>query len=192
MNKLKRVLAAAGTSSVLAVSMAGVAAADATSNVDCTSGDALGVSGNVCGAITSDSSTNYTINGNCSAFINTGSNSATSSAGSTGGAGVGGAGTVGTGGAGTGGSASSSSSASSNSSVTFAPDCSTHTTVAAASSAGRGAAVAQVDVPKGAVHAGGGGAATSGTSFASLLGLTGSVATLGAGVAMRKKGLLGL
>jgi hypothetical protein len=186
MNKLKRVLATAGTSSVLALSMAG--AAGATS-----SGGSIDNSFNDTYTKTVSVDKSLNVNGNCSAIIQTevdqsNNNSTVQEQTSTGGA-------LGKDNSNNSSQSQSNTTDQSNTSnVTFSPDCSTHTTTVAAASSngGRGAAVTQVDAPSGAVHAGGGAGVTSGTSFASLLGLTGSVATLGAGVVMRKKGLLGL
>jgi hypothetical protein len=190
MYKLKKALATAGSSAVLVLSMGGVAGADAVNN--CTQG--FQFVGGTCVAVDDSKTVNVdrsnTVNGNCSGIFQTGDADASSTGvGGNGGTGIG---VLGSGTGGAGGSGSGSSSA--NSGVTFDPDCSVNnvTNVTKVVAAAKAAPVeAQVVAPAGGVHAGGG-AGVEASSAASIAGLAASAGSLGLGVVLRKKALLGL
>lgn len=141
---------------------------------------------NLCVAVNTqtDNSDNYSVNGDCSAVqVSSGDieQSQSSSNNGVGGSGVG-TGAVGNG-TGTGGNGSASSSQSQSATQnSFSADCSTTNTtnVTQASS--------QVKSPRGGVSAGAGGA-SSVASTGSILGLLGSVSTMGLGLILRRQGL---
>jgi hypothetical protein len=192
MIQIKRALATAGTGAVLALSMAGVAAADASTTVDCTS-DAKGISGNLCGgaAVDNSTTTTYTVSGNCSGIFQTTISQSQNSNTEQENESAGGLAVFGGNNNSSNSNSSSTSQSQSANGVTFSPNCSTTTTVAAAPAA-TPAAKQQVAAPAGGVHAGGGGAVSAASSTASVAGLVASVSSLGLGAIVRKKALLGL
>jgi hypothetical protein len=184
MNQLKKALATAGTSAILAMSAGGVAAA----GVNCTTTNS-GVNGAQIQTCVDDS-TNvaYTVSGNCSGIFRTDSDQSqrsnteqeNESAG----------GLVGSNNSTNSNSSSTSQSQSANG-VTFAPNCSVNN-VSQVAAAPAAASSSQVVAPSGGVHAGGGAGVSSASSTASVAGLVASAGSLGLGVIVRKKALLGL
>ena len=180
MNKVKKMLSTVGASLVLAASMSGVAAADASATNNCTGGGVLTAQG--CTAQATDNSDNRSYSGNCYVVNAKQSNDSTSKNVSEDQNADGGNGSL----IGTGGAGGSNSNSQSNS---INQDCSTNssvTHVSQVSAGGRGAA--QVSVPTGAVKAGAGGAVAS--DAAAVFGLGGSIASLGLGLALRRKSAL--
>lgn len=198
MKQLKRTIGAVGASLAIALSAAGVAAADSSATNNCQSGFEL--VGGSCVAISVDKShtTTYSVNGNCSGIIQTtieqSNNNSTSQNQDTDNTNVNGLSLGNDQNINSDPSQSNTTTQSNNGSVTFAPDCSTTTqvtqqvTTAAAKTAP--AAPAQVQAPKGGVGAGAGGA--TGSAIAPLAALGGSLASIGVGVARLRKTAFGI
>lgn len=180
MQKVKRSIKTALAGLLMAGAFAVPASAQTATN-NCT---AEQIAANLCVAVSTDNSDNYSVNGNCSAIqVSSGDISQGQSSTTTGVGGTGGAGVVGNGGSGGSGSASSSQSQTASQNQ-FSADCSQHVTNVTQAAA----STSQVTKsPRGAVHAGAGGASES-ISTSSIIGLVGSVTAAGAGLVLRRQG----
>lgn len=195
MHKLKRALATTSASLVLSLGAVGGASAAVT----CTTTNS-GVNGAQVQTCVDDSTnTTYTVSGNCSGIFQTTTNQNQSSSTNQTNVSSGGVGLVGGSNNSTNSNSSSTSQSQSGSNLTFAPDCSVTNVTKLAAAASKASATAssqadeeaQVVAPTGGVHAGGGAGAEA-SSTASLAGLAASIGSLGMGVALRKRALLGL
>ena len=185
MNKVKALLASVGSVMVLALASVAPAAADAAASNDC-SNTGSGSAG--CAASATDNSITLSVSGNCSGIFQLSSAQVNALLGQVNGQ-AGSGNNVGSGSSTS--SNSQSSSQGNSSSFTFSPDCSV-TNVAAAPSGGQGAGApeaAQVQAPKGAVHAGGGAGVAQVSTATSLAGLFGSLSAAGLGLTLRKRQL---
>lgn len=169
---IKQTLVAVLASLAMVVALAVPASAQTT---NCSTTGAVGV--NVCPATNTDNSTNL---GPCAVLVN-GDNDADADGGDgdDGGNGGAGIGVIGSGTGGAGGAGGNGGAASANVNQNISTDCSTNNVTNVTQAAA--AAEKQVSAPRGAVHAGAGS-----SNISAIVGLVGSVVTLGAGFATRK------
>jgi hypothetical protein len=189
MNKIKAVLASIGSVMVMALATVAPAAADATSTNNCSNG----AGANSCSATAIDDSVTLTVSGNCSGIFQLTNAQFNVLLGQVNGNALGSGNVVGGAGSSNSQSNNQSSSQSNSNSFTFSPKCVTNVTKLAAASGGKGAAApvaAQVQAPKGAVHAGAGGGLAETSALGSLIGLTGSISAAGIGLSLRKRASL--